>query len=155
MQGLRGQSSIKSSQLIPYYADNRHKIMGNEFLKESLLMIRKNSSSIAVSSEPEEISVLNDGPEMIGHEVHINMNGQLEALREKWRRMLSKIRHGEIGKEQGLSLLNSIEKRLDKADLPGVKDRLKLKYEVFSGEMPLNVNLIKAQSGNIGPSKSK
>ena len=118
-------------------------------------MIRKNSSSIAVSSEPEEISVLNDGPEMIGHEVHINMNGQLEALREKWRRMLSKIRHGEIGKEQGLSLLNSIEKRLDKADLPGVKDRLKLKYEVFSGEMPLNVNLIKAQSGNIGPSKSK
>jgi hypothetical protein len=96
-------------------------------------MVHKNSSSRALPSDPEEVSLSNEGPEMVGHEAAINANAQVEALREKWRRMLSKIRHGEIGSEQGLELLNSIEKRLDKADLPGVKERLKLKYEVFSG----------------------
>ncbi len=76
--------------------------MGNEFLKESLLMVRKNSSSRVVPSDHEEINVSNEGPEMVGHEAAINANGQVEALREKWKRMLSKIRHGEIGSEQGL-----------------------------------------------------
>ena len=69
--------------------------------------------------------------EVEAHEAQLNKNEKLEKMREKWERMLSKIKHGEIAKEQGLDLLNNIEKRLDKMDLPGVKQRLKKKYEMF------------------------
>jgi hypothetical protein len=55
--------------------------------------------------------------------------------------MLSKVRHGEITSEQGLELLNSIEKRLDKMDLAGVQTRLKQKYVVFSEQLPLSSTL--------------
>lgn len=68
---------------------------------------------------------------MEAHEAHLNKNEKVERMREKWERMLSKVQHNEIGKEQGLDLLNNIEKRLDKMDLPGVKQRLKKKYEIF------------------------
>jgi hypothetical protein len=70
----------------------------------------------------------------------------VEALREKWARMLSKVRHDEISKEQGLELLNNIEKRLDRMDLQGVKERLRQKYEVFSGELPLSYSLTMVDS---------
>lgn len=120
--------------------------MGNEFLKESLLKIKKNSNT-NTSNDPQSSGEEAQGP--TAHEAHINKNSQVEALREKWTRMLSKVRHAEITQEQGLEILNNIEKRLDKVDMAGVKNRLKQKYEVFSGELPLSHSLGKAESESV------
>lgn len=79
----------------------------------------------------EEEGSLRDSMEVEAHEAHLNKNEKVEKMREKWERMLLKIKHSEITKEQGLELLNNIEKRLDKMDLHGVKERLKKKYEIF------------------------
>jgi hypothetical protein len=56
--------------------------------------------------------------------------------------MLSKIKHSEISQEQGLELLNNIEKILDRLDFKGVKQRLKKKYEMLS--LPSDPDLIES-----------
>ena len=45
--------------------------------------------------------------------------------------MLSRIRHNEIGQEQGLELLNSMERRLDKVDQAGMRARLRSKCSML------------------------
>ena len=69
--------------------------------------------------------------ELSGHEATLNQNLKIEKLREKWRRVLSKIEYQELAQEQGLQLLHSIEGRLDRMDSSGIKERLKLKYQIF------------------------
>lgn len=72
--------------------------------------------------------------ELKANEMPIHRNDQTQKLREKWLRVLSKIEHNEIGREQGLELLNSMERRLDKIDIEGMTERLKNKYKVFAGK---------------------
>lgn len=58
----------------------------------------------------------------------LGRNQQVAKLNEKWRRVLSKLKHGELPIDQGIELLNSIERRLDKVDLEGLAGRLTAKY---------------------------
>lgn len=101
--------------------------MGDEFLKESLLIAKKSRVTNA-----QEEGTLRDSMEVEAREAQLNKNEKVERMKDKWERMLSKIKHSEISKEQGLDLLNNVEKRLDKMDLQGVKQRLKIKYEIFN-----------------------
>ena len=55
--------------------------------------------------------------ELKGEVKEINNNEQTEKLKENWERMLSRIKHNEVGRDQGLELLNSMERRLDKIDV--------------------------------------